>query len=173
LWNNVGGIFLTAANTTANTVIGLNASQVNVNNNLSVSGNIICKNLGQRTPIFFTTSRNVTLNGVTYSCYDIDLSLYTNSILLDGYSTRQFRIRTWLSDNDFEHPNLYQNNYSVFMSNKNGLTLFAHGGPFENFYFNQANAILNQMLYRNNFNFLTYASRQGVKKVYCVIEDLL
>ncbi len=173
LTNKIGGIYLSTINPTGNTTIGLSAKTVNVSDDLIVTGNITCKNLGQRTPIFFTTSRNVTLNGATYSCYDIDLRLYTNSILLDGYNIRQFRIRTWLSDTDFEHPNMYQNNYSVFMSDRNVLSIFAIGGPFENFYFNQANPSFNQMLYRNNFNNLMYCSRQGVKKVYCIIEDLL
>jgi hypothetical protein len=59
------------------------------------------------------------------------------------------------------------------MSDRNVLSIFAIGGPFENFYFNQANPSFNQMLYRNNFNNLMYCSRQGVKKVYCIIEDLL
>ena len=177
LVNNIGGIYLSTYNTT-NSVLGLQANSVsisndlNVSNNINVTGNITCKNLGQRTPMYFTTSRNVTINTVNLSCYDIDLRLYTNSILLDGYNIRQFRIRTWLSDNDFEHPNMYQNNYSVFMSDRNSLTLFAQGGPWENYYFNIANAI-EQFLYRNSFNTLTYCSSQGVKKVYCIIEDLL
>ena len=75
--------------------------------------------------MYFTTSRTVTLNGFNYSCYDIDLRLYTNSISLDGYNIRQFRIRTWLSDIDYQNPNMYQTNYSVFMSDRNTLSLFA------------------------------------------------
>ena len=153
--------------------IDLDAPQVNVSNNLTVAGKLKCLNLGQRIPMYFTTSRTVTLNGTNYSCYDIDLRLYTNSILLDGYNIRQFRIRTWLSDTDYQHPNMYQTNYSVFMSDRNGLSLFAQGGPFENYYFDLANPGLNQTLYRNNFDTLMYISRQGQKKVYCIIEDLL
>ena len=123
--------------------------------------------------MYFTTNRTFNLNGTNFSCYDIDLRLYTNSILLDGYNIRQFRIRTWLSDVDYQHPNLYQNHYSVFMSDRNGLSIFASGGPFENLYFDIVSPGINQFLYRNSFNILMYCSRQGSKKVYCIIEDLL
>ncbi len=34
--------------------------------------------------------------------YGIDLRNYTKSVLLDGYSIRQFRIRHWPADADFE-----------------------------------------------------------------------
>ena len=94
-------------------------------------------------------------------------------MLLDGYNIRQFRIRTWLSDADFQNPYMYINNYNVFMSDRNGLSIFAHGGPFDNPYFDQSNASFTQFLYRNSFNILTYCSRFGVKKIYCIIEDLL
>ena len=172
LVNNIGGIYLTTYNT-SNSVIGLQANSVNVSNNLNVTGKIVCQNLGQRIPMYFTTNRTFNLNGTNFSCYDIDLRLYTNSILLDGYNIRQFRIRTWLSDVDYQHPNLYQNHYSVFMSDRNGLSIFASGGPFENLYFDIVSPGINQFLYRNSFNILMYCSRQGSKKVYCIIEDLL
>jgi len=173
MWNNIGNISLNCSNTTSNTAINLNASQVNVSNNLLVTGSLKCLNLGQRTPLYFTTSRTINLNGTNFSCYDIDLRTYTNSMLLDGYNIRQFRIRTWLSDADFQHPNMYINNYDVFMSDRGGLSIFAHGGPLWNLYFDQSNASFNQFLYRNSFNIVTYCSRQGSKKVYCIIEDLL
>ena len=72
-----------------------------VSNDLRVTGKLTCLNLGSRAPIYFTTNRSINLNGVTFSCYVMDLSQYTNSLLLDGYHVRQFRIRTWLSDGDF------------------------------------------------------------------------
>jgi acyl-[acyl carrier protein]--UDP-N-acetylglucosamine O-acyltransferase len=183
LINSIGNVALNCTNFTGQTAINLNAYQtrvqnnlnvsndLSVSNNLSVQGKITCANLGQRVPMFFTTSRTFQLNGTNYSCYDIDLRLYTNSILLDGFNIRQFRIRTWVSSTDFEHPNMYQNNYSVFMSDRNGLSIFAHGGPYENFYFNVP--VMDQFLYRNSFNILMYCSRQGSKKIYCIIEDLL
>ena len=148
------------------------SNDLNVTNNLNVTGKIKCLNLGQRIPMYFTTSRTINLNGTNYSCYDIDLRLYTNSISLDGYNIRQFRIRTWLSDVDYQHPNMYQNNYSVFMSDRNGLSIFALGGPYDNLYFDISSP-LNQFFYRNSFNILMYCSQQGSKKVYCIIEDLL
>ena len=66
---------------------------------------------------------------------------------------------------------MLMNSYSVFMSDRNGLSIFAHGSPFDNPYFDIS--YLNQFLYRNSFNTLTYCSRFGVRKIYCIIEDLL
>ncbi len=48
-------------------------------------------NMASRSPISFTTNRNININGITFSCYDIDLNLYTKYITLDGYNIRQFR----------------------------------------------------------------------------------
>ncbi len=50
--------------------------------------------------MFFTTNRTVTINGDIFSVYDLNLSTYTKSILLDGYNIRQFRIRHWPSSGD-------------------------------------------------------------------------
>ena len=58
------------------------------------------------------------------------------------------------------------------MSDRNGLSIFALGGPYDNLYFDISSP-LNQFFYRNSFNILMYCSQQGSKKVYCIIEDLL
>ena len=51
----------------------------------------------------------MTINGISFSVYDIDLRNYTKSVLLDGYNIRQFRIRHWPADPDFETgPSTYQ-----------------------------------------------------------------
>ena len=63
---------------------------------------IIGTNIGVKSPLFFTTNRNMTIDGVSFSVYDIDLRKYTKSALLDGYNIRQFRIRHWPADADFE-----------------------------------------------------------------------
>ena len=94
--------------------------------------------------MYFTTNRSINLNGVTFSCYDIDLRLYTNSLLLDGYHVRQFRIRTWLSDGDYQNPNMYVNKYDIFMSDRRGLCLHAIGGPYINQFLDQSDQGLNQ-----------------------------
>ena len=44
----------------------------------------------------------MTIDGTSFSVYDIDLRKYTKSVLLDGYNIRQFRIRHWPADADFE-----------------------------------------------------------------------
>ncbi len=38
-------------------------------------------NIGSKSPISFTTNRNVAINGTIFSCYDIDLTKYTVCIL--------------------------------------------------------------------------------------------
>ena len=44
----------------------------------------------------------VTIDGSTFSVYDIDLTKYTKYMSLDGYNIRQFRIRHWPADGNFE-----------------------------------------------------------------------
>ena len=54
--------------------------------------------IGAKSPIVFTTKRNVTINGSVFSVYDINLISYVQYIILDGfnhgYNIRQFRMRT-------------------------------------------------------------------------------
>jgi hypothetical protein len=57
--------------------------------------------------MYFTTNRTATIAGNKYSVYDIDLTRYTKSILLDGYNIRQFRVRHWPADADFEYSSTY------------------------------------------------------------------
>ena len=116
-----------------------------------VTGKLTCLNLGSRAPIYFTTNRSINLNGTTFSCYDIDLRRYTNSLLLDGYHIRQFRIRTWLSDGDYQNPIMYVNKYDIFMSDRGGLSIFAKGGPLQNWGLDQSDQSLNQFLFGNSF----------------------
>jgi hypothetical protein len=71
----------------------------------------------------------MTINGNIYSVYDIDLSKYTKFVTLDTYNIRQFRIRLWPSDADFEYSSqffseMYLKRYDIFMSNRNGLSIF-------------------------------------------------
>jgi hypothetical protein len=89
-------------------------------------------NIGSKTPISFTTNRNVVINGTTFSCYDIDLPKYTKYVTLDGYNIRQFRFRSWLADADFQMYNAQQTRYDIFMSKKNGLSVYAFAVPFDN-----------------------------------------
>jgi hypothetical protein len=71
-------------------------------------------------------------NGITFSCYDIDLTKYTKYVTLDGYNIRQFRFRSLLADADFQMYNAQQTRYDIFMSNKNGLSVYAFAVPFDN-----------------------------------------
>jgi hypothetical protein len=163
------------------TTIALSSDQIRLNapnsytNNLVVTGTINTSNglnIGSKSPISFTTNRNVVINGITFSCYDIDLTKYTKYVTLDGYNIRQFRFRSWLADADFQMYNIQQTRYDIFMSNKNGLCVYAMAMPFDNPYLDETKWA-DQFLFRRDFNSLTYCSRLGVKKVYCIIEDLL
>jgi hypothetical protein len=93
------------------TTIALSSDQIRLNapntcsNNLVVTGTINSDsglNIGYKLPISFTTNRNININGTTFSSYDIDLTKYVKSIALDGYNIRQFRLRSWLADEDFQ-----------------------------------------------------------------------
>ncbi len=66
------------------TTIALSSDQIRLNapntyfNNLVVTGTINSDsglNIGYKLPISFTTNRNININGITFSCYDIDLTL--------------------------------------------------------------------------------------------------
>ena len=57
------------------------------------------------------------------------------------------------------------------MSNRNGLKLYSLSSPLDNQFLTET--IQTHFLYRNTFDYLTYCSRYGAVKVYCIIEDLL
>ncbi len=47
------------------------------------------------------------MNGYNYSDYDIDLTQYTKSSLLDGNNIRQFRMRHLPAEDDFEYSSTF------------------------------------------------------------------
>ena len=154
--------------------------------NLFVNGTVIAtgtitaltlnaSNIGVKSPLTFTTgTRTITSGGDTYYLYDIDLRLYTKSILLGAYNYRQFRVRLWENDGDFENISfISQNIYDIFMSDKNGLSIRSFNSYYDNQDLRGLNIILSHTLLRNSFNFITYASRLAAATVYMIIEDLL
>ena len=157
--------------------INLDAPKVNLSNDLFVLGSITSLNIGVKSPMYFTTNRTTTIAGNTYSVYDIDLTRYTKSILLDGYNIRQFRVRHWPADADFEYSSTYYSElnikrYDISMSNKNGLSIFSLSSPLENYYLREL--FRSHFLYRNSFNYMTYCVLGSTPtKVYFIIEDLL
>ena len=174
-----------AYNSSSKTGVGHNFNSSVQTGDLFVNGTVLASgtitaltltasNIGVKTPIKFTTSRQVTSGGDIYYMYDIDLRLYTKSILLGSYNYRQFRARTWEDDGEFENFNfLAQNTYEIFMSDKNGLSLRSFHGAYDNQQLQKLNIIISNTLYRNSFNFISYASRLAPKTVYMIIEDLL
>jgi hypothetical protein len=155
--------------------INFDAPNVYINNNLNIGGIVSGINIGVKTPLFFTTNRNMTINGISFSVYDIDLRKYTKAVSLDGYNIRQFRIRHWPANGDFETgPSSYQyhlKRYDIFMSNRSGLNLYSLSSPLDNQFLTET--VQTHFLYRNTFDYLIYCSRYGAVKVYFIIEDLL
>ena len=84
--------------------------------------------------LFFTANRSVTINGSPFNVYDINLTSYVKYITLDGYNIRQFRMRTWYADEDFQSFNMHGTRSDIFMSNRGGLNIYAMCIPFENQY---------------------------------------
>ena len=163
-------ITMSTPNTSSNSIIELKSQkQIKLDTpDVYITGKLSSTNIGVKSPIFFTTNRNMTINGVTFSVYDIDLRKYTKSVSLDGYNIRQFRIRHWPADADFETgPSTYQyiiKRYDIFMSNRNGLSIFSLSAPLENQLLTET--FQTHFLYRNTFDYLIYCSRYGAVKVY-------
>jgi hypothetical protein len=61
--------------------ISLEAPEVCVNNSLNVDVLIIGTNIGVKSHLVFTTNRYMTIEGVSFSVYDIHLRNYTKSVL--------------------------------------------------------------------------------------------
>jgi hypothetical protein len=160
---------------TSNKFITLNSPETVISNDLKINGLVSGINIGVKSPLFFTTNRNMTINGISFSVYDIDLRKYTKAVSLDGYNIRQFRIRHWPANGDFETgPSSYQyhlKRYDIFMSNRNGLNLYSLSSPLDNQFLTET--VQTHFLYRNTFDYLIYCSRYGAVKVYFIIEDLL
>ena len=122
-------------NINSNKATNLNAPKVNLSNDLFILGSVTSLNIGIKSPMYFTTNRTVSISGNNYSVYDIDLTKYTKSVLLDGYNIRQFRVRHWPADANFEYSSLYFSElylkrYEIFMSDKNGLSIFSLSSPY-------------------------------------------
>ena len=170
-------ITMSTPNTSSNSIIELKSQkQIKLDTpDVYITGTLSSTNIGVKSPIFFTTNRNMTINGISFSVYDIDLRKYTKSVLLDGYNIRQFRIRHWPANADFETgPSTYQyhlKRYDIFMSNRNGLSIFALCAPIDNQLLTET--FKTNFLYSNTFDYLIYCSRYGAVKVYCIIEYLL
>jgi hypothetical protein len=173
---------------TANNSGNMTMNTLTVNDSITAAGvisgssivatNIYGSNITVKTPIKFTTSRIISVNegssSANYYLYDIDLTKYTKKILLGARNYRQFRVRTWEADGDFENiAYVAQNNYNIFMSDYNGLSIRAYNDYFVNQDLSRLDVIFSHTLVRNTFNYLSYASRLAPATVYMIIEDLL
>jgi len=131
--------------------------------------------ISRKSPIYFTTNRTFNLNSVTYSAYDIDLSLYVNKVELDGINHRHFRIRLFFANGrlDFQWtPTTYQ----VYMTSYNTLSIKAYSSRYGESQLDQPDGI-GYFLYRNSIDIITFCASTflfgSTVKVYFVIEDLL
>ena len=95
-------------------------------------------------------------------------------MLLGARNFRQFRIRTWEADGDFENlQDIRQTSYQIFMSDYNGLSIRSYSDYLINQDLSRLDVIYSHTLVRNSFNYLSYASRLAPQTVYMIIEDLL
>ncbi len=58
------------------------------------------------------------------------------------------------------------------MSNRNGLSVYEFAVPFDNPFLDEIK-LNEQFLFRFDYGKFIYCSRWGVKKVYCIIDDIL
>ncbi len=87
-----------------------------------------------------------------------DLTKYTKYVTLDGYNTRKFRFRSWLADADFQMYNAQQTRYDIFMSKKNGLSVYAFAVPLDNPFLDETK-FNERFLFRFDFDKVIYCSR--------------
>jgi hypothetical protein len=106
--------------------------------------------------------------------FHVMITKYVKNIAMDGYNIRQFRLRSWLADADFQGNNSHhQLRYDIFMSNRGVLSIYALAVPFDNEYLDNSKWAAH-FYNRNDFiKRIIYCSRFGTPKVYCIIEDLL
>jgi hypothetical protein len=171
---------LSIANLTMPSNILLNVGTITADNtgnmimNSLTAAYIYSSNIGLKTPIKFTTSRTVNAGGDVYYLYDIDLRKYTRQMLLGARNFRQFRIRTWEADGDFQNlQDIRQTSYQIFMSDFNGLSIRSYSDYLINQDLSRLDVIFSHTLLRNSFNYLSYASGTSPQTVYMIIEDLL
>ena len=121
-----------------------------VSANISTSGK-----LAKKAPIYFTTNRTFTMNGKSYLAYDIDLSLYTNKVDLDGYSHRHFRVKIFFGIGrvDYQWQPI---NYNISMTTCNTLSIYSVSSLEAP---NELNSTNNPyFLYRNSIDKLTFCA---------------
>ena len=158
LYNNVGIISLSCANT-ANSTINLNAVQV------AATGSVYANNLASQKPFTFTCSSVCTIGGRNFFRYDIDLTKYTKFITnVSGGTLRKFKWMSWLSSgahNSGQYSLNYDIDYAYAQNltpiSYNGLNVLAYGFPCTNYNLNQVtpNGVF---LWAYNFNIISFIS---------------
>jgi hypothetical protein len=143
---------------------------------ITLQGNIqSAGKLTRKSPIFFTTNRTFSMDGRSFNAYDIDLSLYTSKVFLDGYDHRHFRVRIFFANGRLDYqwtPNIY----NIFMTTYNYLTiralssLFPDVGlaPFHSVFLFFSGNVLVLLPF-----FLVPVCFPNHMKVYFIFEDLL
>ena len=126
-------------NLNSNKAINFNAPKANLSNDLFILGSVTSLHIGVKSPMNFTTDITVSISVTNYPVYDIELTKYTKSVLLNGYNISQFRARHWQADGDFEYSSVYiyelnLKRYEKFMLDRSGLSIFLISSPCENYY---------------------------------------
>jgi len=162
--------------------IGLSASNITIDGNLSSAKSIKAGNLVNKTPFIINASASVVINGISglYK-YDLDLRQYTGySSPPSGYLMRYFKITTIYTDPAKYFNNANANSYcfsqNIMITNSGGLTFFSPytlGSYYGEFIGND------NYWMRNSFDYITFIHghisdiSNPNKKWYVIIEDLL
>jgi hypothetical protein len=152
-----------------------------------LSSNLL-PNIQKKNGFKITCSKPITLNGNAYFKYDIDLTKYTQNLLLsDNSPYRSFNINCFIASGYF---NLLSNNlprvfnYNVYMSNEastggngeiagiEGINICATGTP-ENYNLDKIPPNYLFLLRTNDYNFLSVVTTQSDLVVNCIIMDNL
>ena len=148
----------------------LSAVNIIVEGKLNARGSVLAK-----APRFFTTNRLITLSGIVFSAYDLDLSLTTNKITLGSVQFRAFRITIFDAQGRFEVPSHAPFITTIFLSTTNTLSMKLYSTPYM---YNDDILETYPFFYKNTIDKITFCAPTtgffgNSYKVNFVIEDLL
>ena len=159
--------------------INLNATKVNILNDLNIIGSVHSNNISTQKPFTFNCSTVCTINGTTYYRYDIDLTTYTTyTTTTSGSQLRKFKWMSWLTSGAHKSGQ-YNLNYEIDYANAlnvvpisyNGLNVVAYGFPTDNINLTQVNPN-GSCLLAVNFNQISLISNRAASFQAIIIDYL-
>ena len=124
--------------------INLNATKVNISNDLFILGSVRSSNMCTQKGFTFNCNTICAIVNDVYYRYDIDLTKYTTfNTTTSGSQLRKFKFMSWLTSGA-HNTGKYSLNYDVDYANAqnlnpstyNGLNAIAYGFPHDNFNLN-------------------------------------